>query len=73
MRFRPNPIWFGSPWEAVEIRWDNEGGSQVISLFETKSAQAAATSIPPAIRERLIEGLNTLSTETFAGGFCFVC
>ena len=73
VRFRPNPVWSGSPWEAVEIRWDNEGGSQVISLFETKSAQAATTSIPPPIRDKLIKELNVLSTKSFARRCCFGC
>ena len=72
VRFRPNPVWFGSPWEAAEIRWDNEGGSQVISLFETKSTQPAVTSIPLSIRARLVEEIKALSAEEFAGE-CFAC
>ena len=65
-RFCPSHVWFGSPWEAAEIRWDNDGGSQVISLFETKSAQPAATTLPKPIREKLIEELNALSAKPFA-------
>ena len=66
VRFCPNPTWRGSAWEGADIRWDNEGGSQIISLFETKGEEGSYRSIPQSIRENLIQKLKEISKEPFA-------
>lgn len=67
LRFCPNPSWRGSAWEGAEIRWDNEGGSQIISLFETKGNEVVHRSIPQSIRESLIQQITAISKEPYAG------
>ena len=68
LRFCSNPAWRGSAWEAAEIRWDNEGGSQIISLFETKGKEVVYRSIPQSVRESIIQQLKEISEEPYAGG-----
>ena len=39
-RHEDDPAWRGSPWEAIEVRWDETGDNSIVSMWELTSPDA---------------------------------
>ena len=66
LRFRNDPHWRGSAFEAADILWDGNDGLQTVSLFETKPASAIDAR---RVSESVLEKVEALAKEEFAAPF----